>query len=100
MTKALSPAYVDQLQHCLKLVQNSQTQDAAHREFERLHQAVSAETPDAAQLLAIMWDELVSSRRSAMFWEELCNVEKQLTDRMAESHLRLRQNYLRLMQEQ
>ncbi|MGF1499694.1 MAG: hypothetical protein ACFB8W_23150 [Elainellaceae cyanobacterium] len=100
MTTTLFLAYIDQLQHCLSLVQNPQTQADADKEFEQLCIAVTQQSPDAGRLLAVMWDELVSSRRSALFWEELCNVEKQLTDRMAESHLRLRQNYLRLMQEQ
>ncbi|NJN21931.1 MAG: hypothetical protein HC812_13035 [Leptolyngbya sp. RL_3_1] len=51
-------------------------------------------------MMQLLWREYVASRRSATFWQELCQVEKHLSERITESHIQLRQNYLRLMQEQ
>ncbi|WP_154655044.1 hypothetical protein [Prochlorothrix hollandica] len=47
-----------------------------------------------------MWQELMRARRSAILLQKSCDRERGLTDRMAESHVQLQQNYLRLIQEQ
>jgi hypothetical protein len=61
---------------------------------------MQAEHPEYAAMLQMLWREYVSTQRSAAFWQELCQVEKHLSERITESHIQLKQNYLRLMQEQ
>lgn len=47
----------------------------------------------------LLWKEAIAARRSAEFWHDMSNVEKDLSNRMMENMTQLRQNYLRLMQE-
>ncbi len=91
---------IDQLHSCLSLTQNVATHGEAEERYSQLRDRLFAEDPDAAIVMDAMWKEILASRRSAFFWEEMCNVEQKLTERMAESHVQLRQNYLRLVQEQ
>lgn len=93
-------ASVHQLQQCLTLAQDVTKHNEAKETYLGLRDRLLSEHPEATPLIDLMWQEILVSRRSAMFWEEMCNVEKKLADRMAESHLQLRQNYLRLVQEQ
>jgi hypothetical protein len=51
-------------------------------------------------MIDMLWGELLRARRSAQFWQKTCDVERELTERMAASHFQLQQNYLRLVQEQ
>ena len=95
-----STSSLDALQHCLSLAQDVANHQEANSAYAALRDRLQSDDPQAVELFDVMWREVLASRRSAMFWEELCNVEKGLTDRMAESHLQLRQNYLRLIQEQ
>jgi len=69
-------------------------------EFAQLCDRLGAENPQAADLLEILWNEFVAANRSATFWQQICDVEKELSERMAETNVQLKQNYLRLMQEQ
>ncbi|MGA1475088.1 MAG: hypothetical protein ACO4AI_07970 [Prochlorothrix sp.] len=55
---------------------------------------------EAAEALALLWQELIRARRSAILWQQSCDLERGLTDRIAESHVQLQQNYMRLIQEQ
>ncbi|MGJ3253618.1 MAG: hypothetical protein ACFE0J_21150 [Elainellaceae cyanobacterium] len=100
MSRLSCPDYTSQLQHCLDLAEDVSKHSEATQQFEDLRERVAAHNPEAADLLTMLWQDALSNRRSAIFWQELCNVEKELTNRMAESHMQLRQNYLRLMQEQ
>ncbi|MGB3491458.1 MAG: hypothetical protein WBA57_01935 [Elainellaceae cyanobacterium] len=89
-----------QMKQCLSLAQDVSTHAKAKESYRHLRDRLADDTPEAAELMDLLWTEILSSRRSAMFWEELCNVEKKLTDRMAENNMQLRQNYIRLVQEQ
>jgi hypothetical protein len=74
--------------------------DQAQREFGLVCDRVAESDPGAAELLNLMWQELLSARRSSAFWQEMCDVEKELSHKIAESNLQLRQNYLRLTEDQ
>lgn len=89
-----------QMQQCLSLAQDVSTHAKAKEHYRNLRDRLANEAPEAAEMMDLLWTEMLSSRRSALFWEELCNVEKKLTDRMAENNMQLRQNYIRLVQEQ
>ena len=89
-----------QLKQCLSLAQEISHHGEASQEFDRLRDRVMAECPQSAELIDMLWTEVLAARRSATFWREMCDVEKQLSERIAQSHSQLKQNYLRLMQEQ
>jgi hypothetical protein len=91
---------IEELQVCLSLTQNTANHQEAEEQYKQLRDRLVGEDDDVARILDLMWKEILASRRSAFFWEEMCNVEQRLTERMAESHVQLRQNYLRLVQEQ
>ncbi|NEQ96546.1 MAG: hypothetical protein F6K30_07460 [Cyanothece sp. SIO2G6] len=99
-TDAPIAAYAVELHECLSLVKDAETQGLAVKQYGMLRDRLMSEYPDLVALLDMMWDALLVSQRSAKVWERLCDTEKQLTDRMAESHVQLQQNYLRLVQEQ
>lgn len=88
------------LQIAISLAQNVQQHPEAHEAFQNVLEELETESPEAAVLLAQLWHEYISSKRSSLFWEQLSEVEKNLSDRLSESHMQLKQNYLRLMQEQ
>ncbi|MGG6237801.1 hypothetical protein ACQ4N7_04105 [Nodosilinea sp. AN01ver1] len=88
------------LQTAISLAQSVQQHPEAHEAFEALLAELKTQTPETADLLAQLWQEYISSKRSSLFWEQLSEVEKNLSDRLSESHMQLKQNYLRLMQEQ
>jgi len=71
---------------------------AACLDMQRFLEA--AENPQAADLLEILWNEFVAANRSATFWQQICDVEKELSERMAQTNVQLKQEYLRLIQEQ
>ncbi|MGK7891658.1 MAG: hypothetical protein AB4042_20200 [Leptolyngbyaceae cyanobacterium] len=93
-------ADVLELQECLNLLKDAATYELAVQRYAVLRDRLFADHPEMVALLDMVWEDLRASRRSARVWERLCNTEKQLTDRMAESHVQLQQNYLRLVQEQ
>jgi hypothetical protein len=99
MKNTLLPTLTETLQDAIQQAQANNPQ-AAQATFEHLHQTLEAQNPQAADLLALLWREYLSAQRSATFWKELCQVEKHLSERLSESNLQLKQNYLRLMQEQ
>ena len=99
MTKTLSVNYVTELQKCVSLAQDISQGEKALVEFSQLSDRLATENPQAAELLAVLWNEYTAANRSATFWQQICDVEKELSQRMAQSHFQLRQNYLRLMQE-
>ncbi|MEB3231251.1 MAG: hypothetical protein VKJ64_09595 [Leptolyngbyaceae bacterium] len=93
-------AYTSELQECLNLIKDAATRELAVQKYTLLRDRILTQYPAMVDLLDMTWDALLTSRRTAHVWERLCNTEKQLTDRMAESHVQLQQNYLRLVQEQ
>jgi hypothetical protein len=88
------------LKECLTLASEVSQHCHASRGFAELQNQLAADNPQAAELLELAWNEVLAARRSAAFWEQLCDVERDMTEQMAANHLRLQQNYLRLMQEQ
>ncbi|TVQ08282.1 MAG: hypothetical protein EA368_12180 [Leptolyngbya sp. DLM2.Bin27] len=88
------------LQAAIDLAQQVQQHPEANQAFQEMLGDLSSQNPIAADLMAQLWQEYISSQRSSLFWERLSEVEKNLSDRMSESHIQLKQNYLRLMQEQ
>lgn len=90
---------MNQLQDCLSLAQDPALHQAANEAFTQLRQTLEADA-DVTEVLEALWSEVLSARRSAAFWQQLSNVEKEMSDRLAQNHVQLQQNYLRLMQEQ
>ncbi|MGB3308806.1 MAG: hypothetical protein WBG32_10080 [Nodosilinea sp.] len=88
------------LQSAIGLAQQVQQHPEAHQAFQDLLTDLKTQSPETADLLSQLWQEYISAKRSSLFWEQLSEVEKNLSDRMSESHMQLKQNYLRLMQEQ
>ena len=62
--------------------------------FEQLCGIIDAENPMAAQLLEMLWEEAIMARRSALFWQQMSDVEKDMANRMMENMTQMRQNYL------
>ncbi|WP_421655938.1 hypothetical protein [Leptothermofonsia sp. ETS-13] len=99
MTQSLTQEQSAQLQECFLLAQDPKQQADASKMFAQLSDSLSS-NPIATELLAALWNEVLAARRSAAFWQQFRDVEKEMSDKLAKSHLQLRQNYLRLMQEQ
>ncbi|MBE7382923.1 MAG: hypothetical protein F6J95_016095 [Leptolyngbya sp. SIO1E4] len=100
MNKTVTQSPTEALQAAMKLAQDATTQDQAHAAFNELYEDLRYDNPQVATMVQMLWREYVASQRSVAFWQELCQVEKHLSERITENHLQLRQNYLRLMQEQ
>lgn len=100
MNKPLSESPVKALETAINLAQDGTSHEKAHATFNEVLENVRANDPQSAAMLQMLWREYVTSQRSVNFWQELCQVEKHLSERITESHIQLRQNYLRLMQEQ
>lgn len=100
MTKICTQSLTEALAKAMKLAQDVDTQTEAHAAFNDLYENVRADNPPMAAMLQMLWREYVASQRSITFWQELCQVEKHLSERITENHIQLRQNYQRLMQEQ
>ncbi|MBW4521144.1 MAG: hypothetical protein KME16_15780 [Scytolyngbya sp. HA4215-MV1] len=90
---------IAQLQACLLLAQNPSTQQDARQSFTELKADLDASS-NLSEMLDMLWCELLAARRSAAFWQEISDLEKQMTQQMTQNHIQLQQNYLRLMQEQ
>jgi hypothetical protein len=99
MTHCLSDHQAVLLQGCLELALNLKTHAEAERRFLELQTELQTE-PATVEVLQRLWKEVLAARRSAAFWEQMSNVEKSMSDGLATDHLRLQQNYLRLIQEQ
>ncbi len=88
------------LKQATTLTKEVSSHPQAKEQFEALYQQIKAENGDHAELLKQLWEELMISRRSAIFWQEMSDVEKAMSDSMAQANIQLKQNYLRLVQEQ
>ena len=100
MKQILSLDYAAQLRECVERARDISDGGKATVEFAQLCDRLAAENPQAAELLEILWNEFVAANRSATFWQQISDVEKELSEQMAQTNVQLRQNYLRLMQEQ
>lgn len=95
-----NPSPFAQLQACVATAHDLSQHPEATEAFEALRDQVALSNPQMAQMLELLWNEMLAARRSSTFWQEICDVEKELSERIAANHVQLRQNYLRLMQEQ
>ncbi|WOB44264.1 hypothetical protein HNI00_14780 [Thermoleptolyngbya oregonensis NK1-22] len=100
MTYASSDSMTQALAECITLLQDLQTHAAANDAFDQLKAQIAESNPAMANLLEMLWREAVAGRRSAAFWQQICDVERDLTENLSANHFQLQQNYLRLMQEQ
>ncbi len=87
------------LDECLAMAQDVKLHPDADRRFLDLEASLQGEA-DTAAVLQAMWKEVLAARRSAMYWQQVSDIERSMTEKLADNHLQLRQNYLRLMQEQ
>lgn len=99
MNPTVSQTPLTALQEALNLAQAVETQQEAQEIFSDLCQRFEHQ-PDCVEMLQLLWREHLAAQRSVAFWKELCQVEKHLSERITENHIQLKQNYLRLMQEQ
>jgi len=93
-------APAEQLQTCLSLAEDLEQRAAAEVAFEQLRDRASVDQADAAELINLLWKELLAARHSASFWRKVADVEKEISERLAASHAQLQQNHIRLVQEQ
>ncbi|MEM1310352.1 MAG: hypothetical protein AAF892_08330 [Cyanobacteria bacterium P01_D01_bin.71] len=100
MNQPLSQSPVKALELAINLAHDGDSPEQAHAAFNEVLDTVRSDDPQAAAMLQMLWREYVTTQRSATFWQELCQVEKHLSERITESHMQLRQSYQRLMQEQ
>ncbi len=91
---------IAQLQACLALTPDLAQHAKAKEQFAVLKAQLATESPVAAELLELAWNEVIAARRSAAFWEQISDAEKNMSDKVGESLLNLQQNHLRLIQEQ
>ena len=101
-SSAVNPpvAVAQSLENCLALTHQVEDHDRATQVFQQLRDYCAENGADTQAVIDLLWWELLRARRSAQFWQKTCDVERELTERMAASHFQLQQNYLRLVQEQ
>ena len=88
------------LSGAIALAKDSKNYEQANAQFEALLPQIKAQSPEAATLLRQLWKEYLSVQRSAMFYESLSDAEAGLSEQMAKRNIQLKQNYMRLVQEQ
>ncbi len=84
----------------IALAKDGKNYSQATEQFEALLSQMKSESPMAVTLLKQLWKEYISVQRSAMFYESLSDAEAGLSEKMAQSNIQLKQNYMRLIQEQ
>lgn len=94
----LTSAQSSQLQQCLELARDINQHQAAIAQFTELRNSI-VQDEAAKALIDGIWAEVLAARRSSAFWQQMSDVEKDVSERLAQNHVQLQQNYLRLMQE-
>ncbi len=84
----------------IALSQDAINHAQANEQFEAVLAQIQNESPTAALLLKQLWTEYLAAQRSATFYEGLSGAEAGLSEKMVKSNIQLKQNYLRLIQEQ
>ncbi len=95
-----TPDLATRLQSAIALAQAVETHGEASQLIHDLVADLQDQSPEAIALFQQLWTAYISSQRSSQFWQKISEAEKQLSDRLSASHVQLKQNYLRLMQEQ
>jgi uncharacterized membrane-anchored protein YhcB (DUF1043 family) len=88
------------LKGAIALAHDIKTHPQAKEQFEALRAQLANENADMAELLQQLWQEYIALQRSATFWQSMSEAEKGLAEKVTESNIQLKQNYLRLVQEQ
>ncbi len=88
------------LEAAIAAAKNIKHHPQANAQFEVLYTQLQPESETAALLLQQLWQEFISAQRSAAFWEEISEAEKAMSDHIAQANIQLKQNYMRLIQEQ
>jgi hypothetical protein len=99
MADSLTPAQQTLLQECLELAQDIKSHADAASKFANLRDSLTT-NPATLTVIDSLWDAVLTSRRASAFWEQLSDAEQALSQRLADNHVQLQQNYLRLVQEQ
>ncbi|MDX2242301.1 MAG: hypothetical protein NW224_16575 [Leptolyngbyaceae cyanobacterium bins.302] len=99
MSYSLTEKQAQLLKECVALAQDIESHADADRRFLDLEETL-AHDPATAEIVGALWRELLSARRSAAFWQQISDVERSMSEKLADNHFQLQQNYLRLMQEQ
>ena len=94
----LTTAQSTQLQECLELAREITQHQAAIAKFTQLRDSIVHDEA-TKDLVDGIWAEVLAARRSSAFWQQMSDVEKDVSERLAQNHVQLQQNYLRLMQE-
>lgn len=94
----LTPDQTSQLQQCLELARDVNQHQAAITQFSQFRDSIVHDEA-AKSLIDTIWAEVLAARRSSAFWQQMSDVEKDVSERLAQNHVQLQQNYLRLMQE-
>ncbi|MEB3290209.1 MAG: hypothetical protein VKI82_09840 [Leptolyngbya sp.] len=103
MTSADDAATTDlatRLQTALDLAQSVENHGEASRVIQAIVADLQDQSPEAIALFQQLWRAYISSQRSSQFWQQISEAEKNLSDRLSASHVQLKQNYLRLIEEQ
>lgn len=100
MTQTVIANPIVHLQECLSLINELSCYIEADQAFTQLNDQIATDHPVAAEMLQLLWAEMLAARRSASFWEQLSDIERRFTEQMTASHTQLQQNYLRLIEEQ
>lgn len=99
MSHSLNQKQANLLKECLTLTQEiDHHADAEHR-FLDLKESLSGNA-DTIAVLEAVWKEALAARRSAAFWQQISDVERTMSEKLADNNIQIQQNYLRLMQEQ
>ncbi|EKQ70897.1 formylmethanofuran dehydrogenase, subunit B [Leptolyngbyaceae cyanobacterium JSC-12] len=99
MSYSLTQTQSEILQECLEMAQDLALHPDAERRFLDLEETLP-DDPPTVEVLETLWREVLAARRSALYWQQVSDVERSLTEKLADNHFQLQQNYLRLMQEQ
>jgi len=99
MSYSLNEKQAELLEDCLSMAQDLGSHADADRRFLDLEETLSDDAATVAVLNAL-WKEVLAARRSATYWQQISDVERSMTEKLANTHFQLQQNYLRLMQEQ
>lgn len=90
----------ESLRECIELTRDPKEHQAADEAFAAIKGALGDAPSETLEVVERLWSELLMARRSAAFWEQISDVERAMTERLAADHFQLKQNYLRLLQEQ
>lgn len=99
MSYSLTEKQTQLLNECVVMSQDLESHADADRCFLDLEETL-ADNPATVEIVGVLWRELLAARRSAAFWHQISDVERSMSEKLADNHFHLQQNYLRLMQEQ